>query len=146
MTPAQAEQDINQEKLALMNERYVRKRKFKKRTPKFKKGQHVRIKKSRTSFFKGYKERFQEEIYLISEVKTHLPVPLYVLTTLNNKETILGHFYESELVAVSKNPEFRIEKVLKEKGNKVFVKWRSYPSSENSWIPKSNVRQIDKKK
>ena len=32
--------------------------------------------------------------------------------------------------------EFRIEKVLKRKGDKLHVKWKAYDSSFNSWIDK----------
>ena len=32
--------------------------------------------------------------------------------------------------------EFRIEKVLKKKGNKLYVKWKGYNNYFNSWIDK----------
>ena len=32
--------------------------------------------------------------------------------------------------------EFRIEKVLRRKGNKLYVKWKGYDNSFNSWIDK----------
>ena len=32
--------------------------------------------------------------------------------------------------------EFRIEKVFKRKGNKLYVKWQGYDDSLNSWINK----------
>ena len=32
--------------------------------------------------------------------------------------------------------EFRIEKVLKRKGDKLYVKWKGYDNSFNSWINK----------
>ena len=34
--------------------------------------------------------------------------------------------------------EFRIEKVIKRKGNKLFVKWKGYNNSFNSWIDKKD--------
>jgi hypothetical protein len=37
---------------------------------------------------------------------------------------------------------FRIEKVLKTKGNKLLVKWMGYSDDFNSWIDKSNVQLI----
>ena len=44
-----------------------------------------------------------------------------------NDEIIEGQFYEKEL-QLSKNTtgEYIIEKVLKTKGNNIFVKWRGY--------------------
>ena len=35
--------------------------------------------------------------------------------------------------------EFRIEKVLKRKGDKLYVKWKGYNSSFNSWINKKDL-------
>ena len=35
--------------------------------------------------------------------------------------------------------EFMITKVIKRKGNKLYVKWKSYDSLSNSWIDKEDV-------
>ena len=35
--------------------------------------------------------------------------------------------------------EFRCEKVIKRKGNKIYVKWKGYDSSCNSWIDKKDI-------
>ena len=35
--------------------------------------------------------------------------------------------------------EFRIEKVLKRKGDKLYVKWKGYNNSFNSWINKKDI-------
>ena len=35
--------------------------------------------------------------------------------------------------------EFRIEKVIKKKGDKLFVKWKGYDNSFNSWIDKKDL-------
>ena len=37
------------------------------------------------------------------------------------------------------NLEFRIEKVLKRKGDKLYVKWKGYDISFNSWIDKKDL-------
>ena len=34
--------------------------------------------------------------------------------------------------------EFRIEKVIKKKGDKSYVKWKGYDNSFNSWIDKTS--------
>ena len=55
-----------------------------------------------------------------------------------NGEEIIGTFYENELQ--NKNQQkFRIQKVIKRKGNKLYVKRESYDSSFNSWIDKNDV-------
>ena len=35
--------------------------------------------------------------------------------------------------------EFRVEKVLKRKGDKQYVKWKGYHSSSTSWIDKKDI-------
>ena len=48
---------------------------------------------------------------------------------------ITGTFYEKELQKIDQQ-EFRIEKVIKKKGDKLYVKWRRYDNSFNSCIDK----------
>ena len=57
------------------------------------------------------------------------------INDLNGKE-IIGTFYEKELQKTNKK-EFRIEKVLQKKGDKLYVKWKGYDNLFNSWIDKS---------
>ena len=40
--------------------------------------------------------------------------------------------------------EFRIEKVIKRKGDKIYVKWKGYDSSFNSWIDKKRSYKMSK--
>ena len=61
----------------------------------------------------------------------------YVISDLNGEETV-GSFYEKELKKTNQK-EFRIEKVIKRKGNKLYVKWKGYNNSFNSWIYKKDV-------
>ena len=49
-----------------------------------------------------------------------------------------GSFYEKELQKISQK-EFRIEKVLKRKGDKLYVKWKGYDNPFNSWIGKKDL-------
>ena len=49
----------------------------------------------------------------------------------------MGTFYEKELQKTSQE-EFRIEKVIK-KGDKMYVKWKGYHNSFNSWIDKKDL-------
>ena len=55
-----------------------------------------------------------------------------------NGEPITGSFYENELRNTSQE-KFRIEKVLKRKGNKLYVKWKGYDNSFNSWINEKDL-------
>ena len=56
---------------------------------------------------------------------------------LNGEEKI-GPFYEKELQKTNQQ-EFRIEKVVKRKGNKLHVKWKGYDNLFSSWIDKNGV-------
>ena len=64
---------------------------------------------------------------------------IYVISDLKGEE-IGGLFYEKELRKKKKNPkEFRVEKVIKRNGDKLYVKWKGYDSSCNSWIDKKDI-------
>ena len=56
------------------------------------------------------------------------------------REEIIGTFYEKELQKTNQE-EFRIEKVIRQKGDKLYVKWKGYDNSFNSWIDKRNLVQ-----
>ena len=55
-----------------------------------------------------------------------------------NGEPITGNLYEKELQKTSQE-KFRIEKVIKRKGDKLYVKWKRYNNSFNSWINKKDL-------
>ena len=61
----------------------------------------------------------------------------YVIDDLSGEE-IVGSFYEKELQKTDQE-EFRIEKVIKKKGDKLFVRWKGYDNSFNSWIDKKDL-------
>ena len=61
----------------------------------------------------------------------------YVISDLKGEE-IVGTFYKKELQKTIQK-EFRVEKVIKRKGNKLYVKWKGYDSSFNSWIDKNDI-------
>ena len=88
--------------------------------PKFKVGDHVRISKYKNIFAKGHTPNWSEEIFVIKKIKNTVPWT-YVINDLNGEE-IIGTFYENELQRTNQQ-EFRIEKVIKKKGDKLFVKW-----------------------
>ena len=101
--------------------------------PKFKVGDRVRISNYKNIFAKGYTPNWSEEVFVIKKVKNTVPWA-YVIKDLNDEE-IIGTFYEKELQKTNQE-EFRIEKVIKRKGDKMYVKWKGYDNSFNSWIDK----------
>ena len=77
-----------------------------------------------------------EEIFVIKKIKNAVPWT-YVINDLNGQK-IISTFYEQELQGTRQN-EFRIEKVIKRKGDKLYVKWKGYDNSFNSWIDKKDI-------
>ena len=106
--------------------------------PKFKVGDRVRISKYKNIFAKWYMPNWSEEVFVIKKVKNTVPWT-YVINYLNGEE-IIGTFYEKELQKTNQE-EFRIEKVIKRKGNKIYVKWKGYNNSFNNWIDKVSLVQ-----
>ena len=104
--------------------------------PKFKVGDYVRISKYKNIFAKGYMPNWSEEVFISSKIKNTVPWT-YVINDLNGEE-LIGTFYEKELQKTDQK-EFRIEKVLKKKGDKLYVKWKGYNNSFNSWINKKDL-------
>ena len=82
--------------------------------PKYKVGDHVRISKYKTIFAKGYTPNSPEDVFVIKEVKNTVPWT-YVIKDVNGEE-IIGTFHGKELQETNQQ-EFRIEKVIKEKGD-----------------------------
>ena len=70
---------------------------------------------------------------MIKKVKNTVPWT-YIISDLNGEE-IIGTFYESELQKTNQK-EFRIEKVMKRKGDKLYIKWEGYDNSFINWIDK----------
>ena len=104
--------------------------------PKFKAGDHVRTSKYKNIFAKGYTPNWSEEVFVIKEIKNTVPWTC-LINDLNGEENI-GTFYEKELQKTNQE-EFRIEKVIKKKDDKLCVKWNGYDNSFNSWIDKKDL-------
>ena len=99
------------------------------KNPKFKIGNHIRISKCKTIFAKSYTPNWSEHFFVIKNVKNTIPWT-YVINDLND-EKIIETFYQKELQKTNQE-EFRIEKVIKKKGNKLYVKWKGYDNSFDS--------------
>ena len=59
------------------------------------------------------------------------------ISDLKGKETV-GTFCKKELKKTNQK-EFIVEKVIKKKGDKLYVKWKDYDSSFNSWVDKIGI-------
>ena len=105
--------------------------------PKFKVGDRVRISKYKNNFGKGFTPNWSEKVFVASKIKNTVPW-IYAINDLNGEE-IIGTYYEKELHKKTNQQEFRIEKVIKRKGDKLYVKWKDYDNSFNSWIDKKDL-------
>ena len=101
------------------------KKKVNDKNPKFKVGGQVRISKYKNIFAKVYASNWSEEVFVIKKVKNTVPWT-YVVNDLNGEE-IIGIFYEKELQKTNQQ-EFRIERVIKKKRDKLNIKWKGYDS------------------
>ena len=101
--------------------------------PKFKVDDRVRISKYTNIFAKGYTSNWSEEVFVIKKFKNT------VINDLNGEE-ISGTFHEKGLQKTSQE-EFRIEKVIRRKGDKLYVKWKGCDNSSNSLIEKGSSVQ-----
>ena len=61
----------------------------------------------------------------------------YVISDLNGEE-IVGTFYEKELQKTNRT-EFSVEELIKRKGDKLYIKAKSYDNSFNSWNDKKDT-------
>ena len=111
-------------------------KKINNKDPKFKVGDRVRISKYKNVFAKGYVPNWSEEVFVVNKIKNTVPWT-YEINDLNG-EKIIGSFYEKQLQKTSQE-EFRIEKVIKRKGDKIYVKWKGYDNSFNIWIDKKDL-------
>ena len=104
--------------------------------PKFKVGDHVRISNFKNVFAKVYRTNWSEEMFIVKNIKNTV-LWTYAISDLNGEE-IVGSFYEKELQKTNQK-EFGIEKVIKRKGNKLYIKWKGYNNSFNSWVDKKDL-------
>ena len=108
--------------------------------PKFKINDIVRISLKRRELFDKPTGniKWSEELFKIYKINKSNVIS-YQIKDMND-EIIKGIFYEKELQLTKNNSnEYIIEKILKTKGNQMYVKWRGYNSSFNSWVDKNSV-------
>ena len=105
--------------------------------PQFKVNNHVRIPKYKNVFAKEYTPNWSEKVFVGKKIKKNTVSWTYVISDLNGQE-IVGSFHEKELEKTNQK-KFRIKKVIKRKGNKLYVKWKGYKNSFTSWIDKKDL-------
>ena len=74
-----------------------------------------------------------EEVFVIKKVKNTVSW-IYIISDVKGKE-VVGTFSEKELQKTNLK-KFIVEKVIKRKDDKLYVKWKGHNSYFNSWISK----------
>ena len=108
--------------------------------PKYEINDLVRISLKRRDIFDkpSGNINWSEELFKTYDINIS-DVIMYKLKDVND-EIIEGSFYEKELQKTENTTgEYIIEKIIKTKNNKIYVKWRGYNNSFNSWIDKNNI-------
>ena len=76
---------------------------------------------------------------MIKKVKNTMMRPYFISDLKGIKgEEIVGTLHEKELQKTNQK-EFKIEKLIKRKGDKLNYKWEGYNNSFNSWVDKKGI-------
>lgn len=100
-------------------------------------GDNVRISKQRSLFSKKYLPNWTNETFIVHRIQPTFP-ETYILKDKSGK-ILNGSFYGHELMKTKTGDVYLIEKILKQKDNKLLVRWFGFSESDNSWINKSDV-------
>ena len=101
------------------------------KNPKFKLGDRVRILKYKNIFAKDYIPNWSEEACIIKKVKNNVPWK-YVISYLNDEDVMKKNWKRNQT-------DIRAVKVIKRKCDKLYVKWKDYDNSFDSWIDKKGI-------
>ena len=108
-------------------------------SPKLKAGDRVRLSKEVRPFRKGYLPGWTKEVFVVRRVVPG-SVPTYKVEEFDGT-LVQGTFYEPELqrVTVDDDTLWRIEKVLKRRGDQWYVQWKGWPRKYDSWIRRQDL-------
>lgn len=102
---------------------------------KFRVGDFVRISKYKSVFAKGYTGNWTAEIFKIYKVSRGNPTT-YLIEDYTGAP-IKGQFYKEELLKTSYPDTFLVEKVLRKRDDKLYVKWLGF--SKPTWISRTAI-------
>lgn len=113
-------------------------RKLQRRRAKFKIGDHVRLSKYRTVFEKGYTPNWTTEIFSIRKVRYNTDPITYLLNDYQNRE-IEGSVYADELQLVKHPDVYLVEKIIRRRNGRAYVKWLGFGPEHNSWTLEKDI-------
>lgn len=127
------------------NEKIVMSRILKMTMPKIEKMQpksfliedQVRISRHKTIFTKGYLPNWTNEVFTIYRVQPTFP-ETYILKDKTG-EILQGSFYGHELLKSKTGNVYLVEKILRKKKDKVYVRWLGFDKTHDSWVDKKDL-------
>lgn len=127
------------------NEKIVMSRILKTTMPKIEKMQpksfliedQVRISRHKTIFTKGYLPNWTNEVFTIYRVQPTFP-ETYILKDKTG-EILQGSFYGHELLKSKTGNVYLVEKILRKKKDKVYVRWLGFDKTHDSWVDKKDL-------
>lgn len=128
----------------LLNTMYKYEQEYSKqrRTAKFRIGDHVRMSEYRAVFDKSYTPNWSTLIFTIRKVQYNTEPITYLIDYVDvdgDVTEIEGCMYPEELQHVKYPKTYIIEKIIRRKDGKAFVKWLGFGEESNSWIPESEL-------
>ena len=103
---------------------------------KLKVGDYVNIQKYKKTFSKSICSKLVGKSFPSEEIENIVPWT-YFISGLNVEE-IARMFNEKELQRTNLR-DFQVEKVIMRNGAKIYVKWKGYDDSLNSWIDTKDI-------
>lgn len=130
--------EVNKTNESLVRLNILKSRKsFNKPKRKYNVGDRVRISRFKREFSKGYWPQWSNEVYSIWKVQATNPIT-YIIKD-DDGEVLRGGFYQQELSKTQLGEVYLVEKVLKKKGDKLFVRWLGFDKKHDSWIDKKDL-------
>jgi len=82
-----------------------------------------------------------EEVFVVRSTRRG-KVPSYKIEEWDGTP-VEGTFYAQDLqkVTLEDDDPFRIEKIVKHKGNKVLVRWKNWPDKYDTWLDKGALKK-----
>ena len=119
------------------NKVYLLTKNFKINKKRSKKLNHVKVE---SFFIKSAKRRVNYELNLPSDVKIFFVFHISILKFAHSNTPIQITFqYKSQ-----EDQKYEVERILRQKGQQYFVKWKKYFTSKNTWKSKENLTNCSK--
>lgn len=129
--------DVTAENANEVKKKYTLKVKLERKKPKFKVGDKVRVSRIKQVFEKGYTPNWSTEIFTVDAIVKTDPITYRLIDYQD--QPIAGGFYEEELLKVCYPDIYLVEKILRRRGNQVYVKWLGFDNTHNSWINREEL-------